>query len=111
MARVLMVCYYFPPLGGMGSVRATKFAVHLPEFGWEPVVVAPAKGASYVDSSLMAPGIRVYRTSNLQAGRLIPRGAGGAGDSSAKGRDGALWQRLRNLAHRTVYRPDGQVGW
>jgi hypothetical protein len=111
MARVLMVCYYFPPLGGMGSVRAAKFAVHLSEFGWEPVVVAPLRGASYKDSSLMVPRIHVYRTSNLQAGQLIGRGSGGVGDSSAKGGEDGFLRRLRNLAHRTVYRPDGQVGW
>lgn len=111
MARVLMVCYYFPPLGGMGSVRAAKFAAHLPECGWEPVVVAPLRGASYEDSSLMVPGMHVYRTNNLEVGRLIGRGFRGVGDSSVKGREGGLLRRLRSVAHRTVYQPDGQVGW
>ena len=42
---VLLVAYYYPPLGGVGSRRALAFARHLPEFGFEPVVVTPKRGA------------------------------------------------------------------
>jgi hypothetical protein len=38
--RVLMIAYHFPPSGAVASQRAHKFARYLPEFGWEPVVVA-----------------------------------------------------------------------
>lgn len=38
--RVLMVAYHFPPSGAVAAQRAHKFARYLPEFGWEPVVVA-----------------------------------------------------------------------
>lgn len=37
--RVLLISYYFPPLGGAGVQRAVKFARYLPDFGWEPVVL------------------------------------------------------------------------
>lgn len=37
--RVLLVSYFFPPLGGAGVQRTVKFARYLPEFGWEPLVV------------------------------------------------------------------------
>lgn len=38
--RVLMVAFHFPPSGAVAAQRAHKFARYLPEFGWEPVVVA-----------------------------------------------------------------------
>ncbi len=38
--RVLMVARHFPPSGAVAAQRASKFARYLPEFGWEPVVVA-----------------------------------------------------------------------
>lgn len=38
--RVLMVAFHFPPSGAVAAHRAHKFARYLPEFGWEPVVVA-----------------------------------------------------------------------
>jgi glycosyltransferase involved in cell wall biosynthesis len=39
MKKVLFISYYFPPLGGMGSVRLARFARYLPEFGWHPRVL------------------------------------------------------------------------
>ncbi|MBI3856856.1 MAG: glycosyltransferase [Planctomycetes bacterium] len=38
--RALMVAFHFPPSGAVAAQRAHKFARYLPEFGWEPVVVA-----------------------------------------------------------------------
>jgi glycosyltransferase involved in cell wall biosynthesis len=38
--RVLMVAFHFPPSGAVAAQRAHKFARYLPEFGWEPAVVA-----------------------------------------------------------------------
>lgn len=39
--RVLVVTYYFPPLGGGGIQRTLKHVTYLPAAGWEPVVVTP----------------------------------------------------------------------
>ncbi len=39
MKRVLILSFDFPPQGGVGVVRVTKFVKYLPQFGWEPVVV------------------------------------------------------------------------
>ncbi len=36
---VLMIAYYFPPMGGAGVQRTLKFAKYLPEFGWSPHVL------------------------------------------------------------------------
>ena len=35
-----MVAFHFPPSGAVASQRAHKFARYLPDFGWEPLVVA-----------------------------------------------------------------------
>jgi len=37
--RVLFLAYHFPPVGGAGVQRSAKFARHLPELGYEPLVV------------------------------------------------------------------------
>jgi glycosyltransferase involved in cell wall biosynthesis len=39
-SRVLMVAFHFPPSGAVAAQRAHKFARYLPDFGWEPLVVA-----------------------------------------------------------------------
>ena len=104
-----MICYYFPPLGGTGSLRALKFATYLPKFGWEPVVVAPRRGASYQDPSLSIGQTSVYRTGNLQLGRMT-KGILGERASRAALKT-SVAGRVRNLLRRWLYRPDGQVGW
>ncbi len=37
--RLVLLAYYFPPMGGAGTQRSAAFARHLPELGYEPVVV------------------------------------------------------------------------
>jgi glycosyltransferase involved in cell wall biosynthesis len=54
---VLMVGYIFPPLGGSGVYRTTKFVKYLPQFGWQPVVVSGSDSDALgtgLDASLVA---------------------------------------------------------
>lgn len=39
MKRVLFIAYSFPPAGGGGVQRTTKFVKYLPQTGWKPVVI------------------------------------------------------------------------
>ncbi len=40
MKRILMIAFHFPPLTGSSGIQRTlRFAKHLPEFGWEPLVL------------------------------------------------------------------------
>jgi Glycosyl transferases group 1 len=39
MKRVLVLAYYFPPIGGAGAQRPAKLVRYLPAYGIEPVVV------------------------------------------------------------------------
>jgi len=41
LKKVLVICYYWPPAGGIGVLRCLKFVKYLREFGWEPVVFTP----------------------------------------------------------------------
>lgn len=41
MKKVLIITYYWPPAGGGGVQRWLKFVKHLPQFGYQPVVVVP----------------------------------------------------------------------
>ncbi|HQE92293.1 MAG TPA: glycosyltransferase [Anaerolineae bacterium] len=62
MRRVLIVSFDFPPQGGTGVIRVTKFAKYLPEFGWQPVVVC-SDTMWNPDESLArdVPDVPVYR--------------------------------------------------
>lgn len=66
MKNVLVIAYYFPPTGGGGVQRVTKFVKYLPSFGWRPVVLT-VKNPDFdiFDESLMEDideDVKVYRT-------------------------------------------------
>jgi len=111
MRRVLMICYYFPPLGGIGSIRALKFAKHLPEFGWSPVVVAPRDGAYYKDGSAPLNGTYVCRTGNIQPSRILGTMFRTSAGASSLGHYAPAAALLPTFLRRWLYRPDGQIGW
>jgi glycosyltransferase involved in cell wall biosynthesis len=109
--RVLVVAYYFPPLGGVGSLRVAGFARHLPEHGWEPIVLAPRSGAYHRDPELGLPQCRIVRTRSLELSRLGKRALRAGGDDVRAAPVRGARRGLRTLARRILYRPDPQVGW
>jgi hypothetical protein len=111
MRRVLMIAYYFPPLGGAGSLRVTGFATHLPEYGWDTTVLAPRNGAYYLDPSLRFPEDRVIRSASVELSRTGKRLLRvGGNDLRPAGVEG--WRSvLRNGARQLLYYPDAQIGW
>jgi hypothetical protein len=111
MRRVLMITYYFPPLGGAGSLRALGFAEHLPEFGWEAIVLTPSNGAYFRDPSLEFRGGGVVRTRSLELSRAGKRVLRAGGDDEQPAAVGRLRSVPRALVRRWVYFPDAQIGW
>jgi len=73
--KVLVIAYYFPPLGMGGVQRVSKFVKYLPSFGWEPIVLT-VKDVEYFsrDDSLLKElpeGIKISRTGSFDPLRLI----------------------------------------
>ncbi len=111
MARVLIVAYYFPPLGGIGSLRALGHASYLPDHGWETVVVAPRTGAYHRDEQLRFPEERVVRTGSLELSRVGKRALRTGGDDVRSAEVGRVRGAARFVARHALYFPDAQVGW
>jgi hypothetical protein len=70
MRRVALVSGHFAPSNLVGAQRARLWSRHLPEFGWEPIVVTgdPARYEERPDPDLLqlvAPGLRVIHASTL----------------------------------------------
>ena len=78
MRKVLIIAYYFPPLGFSGVQRTLKFVKYLPSFGWSPTVltVTPT-GYFAMDMSLLKEiertEIKVLRTSSVDPTRLFEK--------------------------------------
>ena len=134
MPRLLMVAYFFPPVGGVGVERTLKHVELLPRHGWQPVVVSPANSAyRIVDPSSLAripAGTEVHRANGLEPGHLrsgigsmlrrpgpggaapAPRADPGSGPQTGAG------SRIRAIANAAwaatiprLFFPDDQVLW
>ena len=75
--RVLIVAYVFPPVGGAGVQRVTKFVKYLPEFGWEATVLTTENpSVPLIDESLLAdvpPQTKIVRAKTLEPGYAFKR--------------------------------------
>ena len=63
--KVLMICYYFPPIVTSGVARSYEFAKLLPHFGWDALVLTVKHSKDrWVEASLGEDpkGMRVERT-------------------------------------------------
>lgn len=107
--RVLILAYYFPPMGLSGVQRTLKFAKYLPEFGWDPTVltVEPAGYFAY-DESLAAEvaeiGLTVHRTPSLDPTRLFGR-------RKTVQLPAERTRRLLDFLSQALFIPDNKVGW
>ena len=106
-----MSAYYFPPLGGIGSVRAQSFARLLPKMGWDVTVLTPRAPAYYRDQTLDVEGVTVVRTGSLELSRIGKRLTGSGGGDTRAARPRGVRALAQRLARKYLYRPDAQVGW
>lgn len=54
MKRLLMIAWYFPPVGGPGTQRSSKYCKYLPARGWQPVVLGGVDPDEHQDPTLLA---------------------------------------------------------
>lgn len=105
MRRLLLVTYHFPPAGGVGTLRALRFARYLRNFGWQPTVLcAKPLPDALLDTSLstaLPRSVEVRAVSSLEPGRFA--------DS---------WEYPGQKIVRNLFRtfdfllvPDEHVGW
>jgi len=73
--KVLIIAYYFPPMGMGGVQRVAKFVKYLPQFGWQPVVLT-VRDVEYFshDPSLIEDipeEVKVFRTGSFDPLRIL----------------------------------------
>jgi glycosyltransferase involved in cell wall biosynthesis len=112
--RVLIVAYYFPPIGGIGSIRLARFASLLPDCGWETAVLAPRATPHAADADLQFPEQRVVRSRSIelsQLGRMVLGARVAPAQTANRAASAGTRAGLRAAAHRYLFFPDPQVGW
>ena len=115
--RVLLISYPFPPVGGAGVQRVTKFVKYLPHCGWLPSVLTVANPSVPLrDESLSAEvpeGTIVRRARTWEPGYAVKAAVSAGGGQPGRGA-GLVRRLLKGLARtlsNVMLQPDPQVLW
>jgi glycosyltransferase involved in cell wall biosynthesis len=105
--KILIVALYFPPAGGAGVQRPLKFAMHLPDLGFETHVLAPddPKWLDRDESQPLPPGAVVHRARNIGPAARRP------GEELYRRRGLARVAAQASLGFRRLLVPDASVLW
>lgn len=76
--KVLIIAYYFPPMGLSGVQRTVKFAKFLPKYGWKPTVLTVEPTGYYAfDDTLLKEaeeaGVKIVRTLSYDVNRILKK--------------------------------------
>ena len=78
MFKVLVIAYYYPPMGLSGVQRTLKFTKYMSEYNWSPTVLTAGKTGYYAhDLSLLKEaeeaGIKIVRTDSRDINSLMSK--------------------------------------
>lgn len=110
MFKVLVVAYYFPPMGLSGVQRTLKFVKYMKNYNWEPTVVTTGNVAYFAhDESLTKEleetDIRVIRISGSKEPNSVLSKLGTVKLPSE------FLRNILNKLSQTFYVPDNKISW
>src|SRR3972149_5127165 len=109
MFKVLVVAYYFPPLGLSGVQRTLKFVKYLKNYNWEPTVLTTDEIGYYAHDfsqldEISKAGVRIVRTK-------------GKGINSFLAKKGTIKippeaiRKILSILSSTFFIPDNKKSW
>jgi glycosyltransferase involved in cell wall biosynthesis len=107
--RVLVIAYYFPPMGLSGVQRTLKFVKYLPHYGWHPTVLTvDPRGYLARDESLLAElegkPVDIVRTNAAGPGRILAR-------KEVVNLPPEWIRKTLSRISDTIFIPDNKIGW
>jgi glycosyltransferase involved in cell wall biosynthesis len=112
MPRALFVSYTFPPVGGAGVQRLTKWLKYLPRHGWDSSVLTVDNPSVPVSDASLGPDVpvatRVIRARTLEPSYSLKLAVAGGGEGGARP---SRWQAALKATASVFLQPDPQVLW
>ena len=109
MHKVLVVAYYFPPMGLSGVQRTLKFVKYLKQNNWEPTVIT-SKNVAYfahdesLQKELEETGVRVIRVEGSEPNSLLSK------HGTIKLPNEFVRKSFNRLS-QTFFIPDNKISW
>jgi len=109
--NVLIVSYTFPPTGGAGVQRISKFVKYLPTYGWNPIVLTPSNpSVPLKDESLLQDipkEIKIYKSKTLEPSIKIKHKLASSKNKNLKS---GILSYIKCFLQKIIL-PDYQVLW
>jgi hypothetical protein len=107
--RVLVIAYYFPPMGLSGVQRTLKFVKYLPHYGWHPTVLTVEPHGYFAhDDSLLheldGRSVDIVQTESAGPGKFFARKEIVKLPSERK-------RKFLSRLSDTFFIPDNKIGW
>lgn len=109
MHKVLIIAYYFPPMGLSGVQRTLKFVKYLKKYNWEPTVITTGNVAYFAhDISLQKEleniDVRVIRVEGADPNSLLS-------NFGTMKLPSEFIRKTFNRLSQTFFIPDNKVSW
>ncbi len=109
LRNVLVIAYYFPPMGLSGVQRTLKFVKYLPQFGWQPTVLTVTPTGYYAQDytlleELHPHHVEVVRVGSLDPNRLFRR-------KGVVKMPSDRWRKIFTYISDLFFIPDNKIGW
>lgn len=109
MYKVLVLAYYFPPMGLSGVQRTLKFVKYLKDYNWAPTVITSGATAYYAhDPSLLKEAkeanIKIIRVEGKEINSLI------SGRGTLK-MPPELFRKIISRVGSSIMIPDNKIFW
>ncbi|MBK8946832.1 MAG: glycosyltransferase [Ignavibacteriae bacterium] len=109
MFKVLVIAYYFPPLGLSGVQRTLKFTKYFTQFNWQPTVITTGKISYFAhDESLLKEAensnVRILRTESITPASLFVK-------KNTVKMPSSFIQGLFARISKTFFIPDNKIFW
>jgi len=109
MFKVLVIAYYFPPMGLSGVQRVLKFTKYMSKYNWHPTVITTGDVGyfahdEYLQNEAENADIRIIRTSGKDPNRLLSKY--GTITMPAE-----FIRKTFSSLSKTFFIPDNKVSW
>lgn len=110
MFKVLVVAYYFPPMGLSGVQRTLKFVKYMKNYNWQPTVITTGKVAyfahdDYLTNELNELGIKIVRVTGSKEPNSLLAKLGTINLPSE------FLRSIFNKISQTFFIPDNKISW
>lgn len=109
MFKVLVIAYYFPPMGLSGVQRTLKFIKYMKKYNWEPTVITTSEVGYFAHDKSLTEDL------NNAAVRIIRTEGGDPNSRLSKygtiKLPREIFRKIFNKLSQTFFIPDNKISW